>query len=111
VFLNRSKVVYRSVGIAPVKSERRHIAVNGRQAFLQALSEIVIVKLIFAESSKWRGVNVWALARSANGVTAPAHGFEPGLCPLLFAIPGITGVPANTCHEKHEAEFRRFRSF
>jgi len=103
--LNGSEVIDSSIGVASAESKRRHVAVGRRQAVLQTLSEIVIVKLVLAQYSKWRRVNVWARACCADGMTASAHGFKHGLRPELFAIHGVTNLAASRCRQKQEAEF------
>jgi hypothetical protein len=77
--------------------------VNGSQAFLQSFPEVVIVKLVIAKSSKWRGGNVRALARLAHGVTPSAQCFEQVFSSLLLAIEGKAGVTPGAYHQEHGA--------
>jgi hypothetical protein len=101
VLLKEFEIVDRSLGIGPAKSESRHVRMNSGQAVLQALSEIIVVELAVSKGAKWRGIDVWAAACLAHGVTPSAQGFEHGLASLLLGIEGMTGL-ARAAHHQEE---------
>jgi hypothetical protein len=103
VRLNEFEIVDRSLGIGAAELESRHIRMDGGQAILQSLSEIVVVEFAVSKCAKRWSVNMRAPAPLAHGVTSSAEGLEQGFASALLGIEGMTGrTPA-----AHHAAYRQ----
>jgi hypothetical protein len=102
--LKEFQIVNRGLGVGSVKSESRHVRVNGGQAVLQTLPEIIVVQLAVSKAAKWRCIDVWAPACLAHGVTPSAQGFEQGFASSLLGIDGMTGAAQGTHHQEKETK-------
>src|SRR4051812_49339410 len=61
--LNRPEVIDRSLGVASIEPEGRHVRMNGQQAVLQSIGKILVIKLAVAEVAE-RRVGVGGFAPS-----------------------------------------------
>jgi len=89
--LNRLQVIDRSLRIAPIEPEGRHLRVNRREPVLQSLRKILVVKLAVAEIAEGRCIDLRAATGLTDGVAARAERVEQFLAVLLFTIQRARG--------------------
>jgi len=84
--LDGPEIAHRGFSVALIEAECRHVRVNGRQAALQPLPEILVIELGLAKGPKRRRVRMRTASGRGHGVAAAAKLLEHASDPLLLAV-------------------------
>jgi hypothetical protein len=75
------------------------------QPILQALSEILLIKLGFSKTVKRRRIGMWTPAGSANRMTGPAEVLQQGLRALLLVVERVGSSGTGKYKQKCDGRF------